>query len=114
METCHIGRILQRVKESSGKLGLTAVAILNRTHWEPMKHIDKSQCGIFVFAEMNDQSNHSAQHLAFCAFLRRSRPSFVATPCLLSSLFITPEGSKISHKNTKIHKITHTKYDVTC
>ena len=22
-----------------------------------------------------------------------------------------PEGSKISHKNTKIHKITHTKYD---
>ena len=30
---------------------------------------------------------------------------------LLSSSFITPEGSKISHKNTKIHKITHTKYD---
>ena len=27
------------------------------------------------------------------------------------SLFITPEGSKISHKNTKILKITHTKYD---
>ena len=27
------------------------------------------------------------------------------------SSFITPEGSKISHKNTKIHKITHTKYD---
>ena len=24
-----------------------------------------------------------------------------------SSSFITPEGSKISHKNTKIHKITH-------
>ena len=29
---------------------------------------------------------------------------------ILSS-FITPEGSKISHKNTKIHKITHTTYD---
>jgi len=29
----------------------------------------------------------------------------------LSSSFITPEGSKISHKNRKIHKITHTKYD---
>ena len=28
-------------------------------------------------------------------------------PLLSSSLFITPEGSKISHKNTKIHKITH-------
>jgi len=24
-----------------------------------------------------------------------------------SSSFITPEGSKISHKNTKLHKITH-------
>ena len=29
---------------------------------------------------------------------------------ILSS-FMTPEDSKISHKNTKIHKITHTKYD---
>ena len=27
------------------------------------------------------------------------------------SSFITPEGSKMSHKNTKIHKSTHTKYD---
>ena len=29
------------------------------------------------------------------------------SPCAYSSSFITPEGSKISHKNTKIHKITH-------
>ena len=28
-----------------------------------------------------------------------------------SSSFITSEGSKISHKNTKKHKIIHTKYD---
>jgi len=40
------------------------------------------------------------------------KPFFVCdlTSLMLSS-FITPEGSKISHKNTKIHKITHTKYD---
>jgi len=29
---------------------------------------------------------------------------------IIVSSFITPEGSKISHKNTKIYKITHTKY----
>ena len=63
-----------------------------------------------IYQNFQRQECHAA-FLRQLSFLFLPNVRHVERPASVLSSFITPEGSKISHKNTKIHKITHTKYD---
>jgi len=78
--------------------------VLVKKNWKSV-HIFQSyyQTSIAYFLEHGVYTLRYSDRFSVCVSVHLS--------LMRLSSFITPEGSKISHKNSKIHKITHTKYD---